>query len=286
MILVYIGDSESNIVVVQLPHDDMIFDPRYIRKVWGLATTGMNSVSLQPNDPHNDKDGWRWRLAWWFFCMLTCQPRILTSHQVSSTLIGASVVNTKLLKIPRKSTFIRPLTPSRTMLSLVVHVVHPWCGFQYLTPSRILKSRLSKVVVPWNPSDCLPISYPSVAFLVSKSLEIVYLPPTVTNIDDYAFFDCTSLRCFYVTEPIEYIGNRFLWECDRLLAAVDDNYNNDEMIQCLMQRNANLPFHRACSSTAVNSERLQGCFKEHRTRCGIWQSTKHGIAHSMCQSAC
>ena len=65
-----------------------------------------------------------------------------------------------------------------------------------------------------------------------------------------------------MTEPIEYIGNRFLWECDQLLAAVDNNYNNDEMIQWLMQRHANVPFDRACSSIAVNSERLQGCFEE------------------------
>ena len=47
-------------------------------------------------------------------------------------------------------------------------------------------------------------------------------------------------------------------------------YNNDVVIQRLMQRHANLPSHQACLSTSVNPQRIQGCFQEH----GIERATE------------
>ena len=90
---------------------------------------------------------------------------------------------------------------------------------------------------------------------------------------------------FYVPEAIEYIGTDVVDGCDRLLTTVkyifeygyDDKdqlgqhtMNNDEVNQWLMQRHANFPFHRACSSTDVNPRGVEGCSQEH----GIERATE------------
>jgi len=101
------------------------------------------------------------------------------------------------------------------------------------------------------------------AFAFCELLEAVFLPSTVTHIDREAFRSCPSLRFFHMPEEIEYVGGHVFEGCDRLLAAVDANYDDDEVIQWLMQRHANLPFHQACFSTSVTSLTVEDCFQEH-----------------------
>ena len=87
-------------------------------------------------------------------CVPTYQRRTFPTSHPLSTFIGVSAMNLPLV-IPRKSSFIAPLLPSRQVLSLIVA---PWCGSQYLTPSHGLKRVLSGVVFPWDSSDSRPIS--------------------------------------------------------------------------------------------------------------------------------
>ena len=42
-------------------------------------------------------------------------------------------------------------------------------------------------------------------------------------------------------------------------------YNHAEVIQRLMQRHVNLPFHQACSSTSITPQGIEGCFHTHGT---------------------
>jgi len=96
---------------------------------------------------------------------------------------------------------------------------------------------------------------------------------------DYVFSKCTSLRCFYVPEPIAHIGSGVVNGCDRLLTTVQYEYNEDdhddvsndhEVNQWLMQRHANFLLHQACSSTSITSQGIEGFLQEH----GIERTTK------------
>ena len=73
-----------------------------------------------------------------------------------------------------------------------------------------------------------------------------------------------------MSEAIEHVGYDVFEGCDQLLAAVDANYSNDEVIQRLIQHHANFPFHQACSSTLVTSLKIEVCFQEH----GIERATE------------
>jgi len=84
-------------------------------------------------------------------CVLTCQRKSFQTSHRPTTLIIVSMVNAPL-KMSRKSSFIRPLLPSRTMLSMIAN---PWSGSQYLTPSHIFKRVLSLVVIPSDSSNFL-----------------------------------------------------------------------------------------------------------------------------------
>ena len=108
------------------------------------------------------------------------------------------------------------------------------------------------------------------AFAACSSLEALFLPPTVTHIGDWAFAYCTSLRYFYVPGPINDIGELVFQGCDRLLATININvnleeyvYDNEEVIRRSLQQHANLPFHKACSSTDITPLTIEACLQEH-----------------------
>jgi len=54
------------------------------------------------------------------------------------------------------------------------------------------------------------------------------------------------------------------------LRLVTGEYDNEEVMQWLLQRHANLPFDKACSSTSVNRQTIQVCLQEH----GIERTTE------------
>ena len=130
-----------------------------------------------------------------------------------------------------------------------------------------------------------PIQFPRnlkfigrLAFWGCISLDAVYLPPTVAHIGDQAFRDCTSLKFFFhVPQPIEYFGYKVIYGCTRLSITIkyyqdhnNNNNNNDQVNEWLMQRHANFPFHRSCSSTDVTPLTIEGCIQEH----GIERATE------------
>jgi len=112
------------------------------------------------------------------------------------------------------------------------------------------------------------------AFQGCKSIKAVFLATTVTYIGDHAFKDCASLR--YVHVPPEIIDQMGMGEevfigCDGLLLLAstfnfngeEHGYNDDEVHEWLRQRYANLPFHQACFSTLVTPQGIAVCFQEH-----------------------
>ena len=103
------------------------------------------------------------------------------------------------------------------------------------------------------------------AFDGCYSLEAVFLPPTITYIGYYAFKYCKSLRFLNVPITIDHIGSNFVWACDRLLTTVnnrfddeneeeDDKFKSNEVNEWLTQRHANLPFHQACYSISITPQ--------------------------------
>jgi len=90
------------------------------------------------------------------------------------------------------------------------------------------------------------------AFLRCKSMEAVFLPPSVTHIDIRAFNDCTSLRFCIMPDSIDHLGDNVFQGCDRLSTKVSNNLS------------------KVCYSTSVNAQMIQECIHIH----GIQRATE------------
>ena len=90
------------------------------------------------------------------------------------------------------------------------------------------------------------------AFRGCKSLEAVFLPPTVTYIGDDAFINCKSLRFCILPESVVHVSHSVFYGCDRL-STTDRN-----------------KLSRVCYSASVNPKTIQECIHTH----GIERATE------------
>ena len=114
---------------------------------------GIDSVSLSTGGPSQSRELMLMQVGILSIARLTCQEDIPTYIHRLYFYYGLEGESAPI-KIPRKSSFIRPLRSSSATLSVIVK---PWCGSPYLTLWQELKRMLSMVVIPWDTSDCRTI---------------------------------------------------------------------------------------------------------------------------------
>jgi len=247
MMIVFFGSSAFNIMLLQLPHANMIVDPRFIDQ-WGkgydfsFSVKGRTLTITRTDEdggwPPDDGDNDLYDLGEEPFCLRVYMP----TEDIPDFTSTVYTYHGLLHEYAPESTTKVIFHPSvRTIQDI---------AFQYC-------DSLVRVTIP----DHVTRIGDS-AFCCCSSLEAVYLPPTVTHIDDCAFANCTSLRFFYLPEAIEHIGNGVVNGCDQLLTTVkykiDDDFeaiNSDEVNEWLVRRHAHLYLHKACFSTLVNPKR-------------------------------
>jgi len=95
------------------------------------------------------------------------------------------------------------------------------------------------------------------AFANCYSLDAVFLPPTITRIGNMAFGNCKSLRFCILPDPIEHGGDGVFEGCDRLSTTVSNNLS------------------KVCYSTSVTPQMIQECIDTH----GIERATEVDDQH-------
>jgi len=272
MIIISIEESEGNIMVVRLPHANMLLDPRYIsyyaRFEYSFSVNG-RTLTITKIDEDED-EGWA---AFKLRAYLPTEtiPDFTSTVYTYWGLDGEDTppYTTKVIFHPSATrTQDRAFFYSRSLVRVTIpdHVTDigddafACCDF------------LTTIQLPRN-----LVSIGAYAFRDCKSLRAVYLPSTVTHIGHGAFQHCTSLRFFYVPAPIEHIGIHVMDGCDRLLTTVqykrdyDGMLNNHQVNVWLVHRHAYLPFHQACSTTSIiPPQGIEACFRQH----GIERSTE------------
>jgi len=260
MIIILIGYSQDNMKVVQLPHANMIVDPRFI--CWS-APEGWEfsfSVNGRTLTITRTDDNIGWPIAFYLRAYLPTEniPDFTSTVYTYWGLLHerAPADVTKLIFHPSVN-IIQKHAFNHCRSLVRVTIPDTVTEIEYGAFSGCVSLRYIQL-----PRNLEFIA--SYAFNNCTSLEAVFLPPTVTHIGQWVFRDCTSLRFLHVPEAIEDIGIDIVSGCDRLLTTVnyiaDENYdeqnsiNSDEVNQWLMQRYANLPFHQACFSNAVTPQ--------------------------------
>ena len=271
MIIIWVeegNDRTSNITRVQLPHANMVIDPRLICDLkregykfsFSISGTTLTITRI---------DGLGGCYAFTLRAYLPTEEEIPDFTSTIYTYWGlegerAPKDTTELIFHPSVTTIeedaflackslVRVIMPD-TVTRIEFGAFHGCVSLKFIRLPRNL------VFI----GDC--------AFLRCKSIKAVFLPPTVlTHINDRVFYHCTSLRYFYV--PPEIIDQMGMGEevfkgCDGLLAAFNFNgeehgYNDNEVHELLRQRYANLPFHQACFSTLVTPQEIEACFQEY-----------------------
>jgi len=257
MRIVRIPSSRSNNMVVRLPHANMALDPRHIgyrRQNFKFSVKG-RILTITRID---EDEGWDYG-----FCLRAYLPTE-TIPDFTSTVYtywgldneGVPEGTTEVIFHPSVNTIIQ--MGAFYLCTSLLRVTIPDTVTRIEGDAFCNCNSLRFVRLPRN----LEFIGDSV-FYNCKSLEAVYLRPTLTHIGHEAFYNCKSLRSFHVSERIDHIGHDVFGGCDRLFAALDGNYNNDEVNQWLLQRYANLPFHQACSSTLVTPLTVADCYQEH-----------------------
>ena len=279
MIILWIEESEDNIMVVQLPHANMTVDPRYISYYEFEVSFSVNRRTLTITMRTDAADGYG---GWDGFGLRAYLPTEtipdFTStvytywgleherapHDTTRVIIHPSVTTIKEDAFAGCRSLVRVTIPVPATVTTIGEDAFAGChSLKYIQFSPNL------------------VSIEERAFYRCYSLEAVYLPPTVTHIAHYAFHDCTSLRFFYLPQAIEHIGNGVVDGCDRLLTTVKYNRddhgrvsNNAEVNQWLMQRHAHLHLHYACSSTSITSPEIEVCIQERGIERGIERATE------------
>ena len=272
MIIVWIERSASNIMVVQLPHANMILDPRIIdtHRKGHEYSFSVNGRILTITRIDKD-EGWRYGFRLRVYLSTETIPDFASTIYAYYGLVDdrAPPDTTEVIFHPSVTTI--QMKAFRGCVSLV-RITIPDTVTIIGEEAFWECDSLTSIQLPRN-----LVAIGNGTFSGCTSLEAVYFPSTVTSIDDWAFDGCTSLRFFCVSEAIEHLGHGVFWGCDQLLTTVQYEYdedgnilNNDEVNQWLMQRHANFHLHRACSSTSINPQEIEACIHTH----GIERATE------------
>jgi len=103
----------------------------------------------------------------------------------------------------------------------------------------------------------------------------VFLPSSIKEIGDYAFYGCTNLRILSIPHTIDVgkIGYDIISRCDKLFRITQItpyeckgliSINNNQVNQALIDFNHNLtPLHKVCLETNVTAQSIHKCIDTH-----------------------
>jgi len=262
MIILFIRSSDSNSIEVQLPHANMILDPRTMGgriPSWFRFSFSVKGRTLTVT---RTDQGWDDDFYLRAYLPTDVIPDFTSTiytyygldheevpEDVTEVIFAPSVTVVKGRAFYDCSSLVRVTIPDT-----VTRIENQ--AFAYCRSLRFIQLSTNLV------------SIATMAVHGCTSLEAVFLPPTVTYIGDYAFGQCESLRFINVPEAIEHIGEEVFKGCDALLATFNFNweervYNQDKVMERLRQRHANFHLHQACSSTSVTSQQIEACIHTH-----------------------
>jgi len=248
MFIVYVPTSRSNSIDVELEHDDVVLDTRFISRyiVWGhkfrFSVKGRTLTITRI-----DEDG-----GWIYgFRLRAYLPSEVIPDFASTVYTYWGLRDERAPKDTTKVIF----HPSVTIIQReaffgcdsLVRVTIPDAVTRIEVHAFYDCDSLRFIRLPANLEY---IGYE--AFCGCESVEAVFLPPTVTHIGDQAFLNCTSLRFCILPERMEHLPYMVFKGCDRLTTTVSNN------------------LYRVCYSTSVNPQSIQECIDTH----GIGRATE------------
>jgi len=245
MRIVRIERLRGNSIDVQLPHADVVFDPRHIGLTGYRFRFSVNGRMLTIT--RIDDDG-GWPYPFFLRAYLPTEgipdftSTVYTYHGLRHEC--APKDTTKVIFHPSGTTIQRAAFSGCRSLVLITipdTITHIEAD-AFKDCDSLIFIRLStnlEYIGAWAFNGC-------------KSMEGVFLPPTVTHIGDNAFGDCTSLRFCILPDSIDHVGDDVFDGCDRLSTTVRNNLT------------------KVCCSTFVNPQTIQECIHAH----GIERATE------------
>jgi len=256
------GSLSNNSVDVQLPHANMVLDPRIIH-TWGRGYKFRFSVKGRIlTITRIDADG-GWDLGFFLRAYLPTEviPDFTSTvytywgldgeeapHDVTKVNFHPSVTRIQTYAFYGCRSLVRITIPDT-----VTRIER--FAFRYYV--SLIFIRLSTNLV----------SIGVMAFHGCKSAEAVFLPPTINRIEDQAFGDCKSLRFCILPDPTDHVGIEVFKGCDRLSTTVSNNLST------------------VCYSTSVNSQSIQECIHTHGIECATEVNDQQMTAlHILCSN--
>jgi len=254
MRIVYIPNSLSDTIDVQLEHANMVIDPRIIGGGLGYKFRFSVKGRILTITRIDKNAGWN---PWTDFGLPDFGLRAyLPTEDIpdfTSTVYTcwgledeqAPYNTTKVIFHPSCTTIQRCTFEGCqslvrvTIPDTVTHIED--AAFNSCDSLRFIRLSINLEYIGW------------MAFYDCTSIEAVFLPPTVTHIGHNAFLNCESLRFCILPDPIEHLRYNVFEGCDRLSTTVVSN---------------NLS--RVCYSTSVNPQMIQECIDTH----GIERATE------------
>jgi len=258
MFIIFIGYRNSNSISVQLTHDNVVIDPRYIVGDY-LCEFRFSVNGRILTITRTDRDGgWNNDLKLRAYLPTEDIPDFTSTVYTHHGLVGeeaprdtTEVIFAPSVNIIQRFAFYRCRSLVRfTIPDTVTRIGES--AFSGCDSLRFIRFSHDLIFIG------------EYAFYGCKSLQAVFLPHTVTHIGNQAFAYCKSLRFFYVPEAIAHLGYYIIRECERILTIAN---NDAEVNQWLMQRHADFHLHKACSSTSVTFQGIAGCIQEHGIEC-------------------
>jgi len=248
MIILYVPHSNSNIIDVQLPHANMVFDPRIISA--GLAgyefSFSVKGRILTITRIDADEG---WDDAFYLRAYL---PTEVIPDFTSTVYLYYGLLHEWAPEDTTKVIF----HPSVTIIR---DRAFYYCESLVRVTIPDTVTRIEKMAF----YGCHSLRFIRLstnlefigmgAFHGCKSIEAVFLPPTIRHIDDMAFYGCTALRFCILPEPIDHVGYNSFRGCNsRLSTTVSNNLS------------------KVCCSTSITPQMIEECIHTH----GIERATE------------
>ena len=246
MFIIFIGYRNSNSISVQLTHDNVVIDPRYIVGDY-LCEFRFSVNGRILTITRTDRDGgWNNDLKLRAYLPTEDIPDFTSTVYTHHGLVGeeaprdtTEVIFAPSVNIIQRYAFIGCRFLERITIPDTVTRIEE-LAFYNCHSLRFIRLSINLEYIGGD------------AFNNCNSIEAVFIPPTVNRIDNYAFRSCESLRFCILPEPIAHIGHGIFDGCYRISTTVSNNLS------------------KVCYSTSVNPQMIQECIDTH----GIERATE------------